>query len=191
MDTAECLVSYKDKKLGKWVQHQRILLPRATFQRFRKQRLDEIGFDWDPHEADWEEGFRYLRSTRSARVIVAFRIDHKENGFRLGQWVRVQRHNADTCLHHADNNWTSLDLLGPLMDADWAEGFRYLTIYKKREGHCRVPASHKEDGFRLGRWVIRQRQRKRSLSRNVDEDWTNLDLFGTRSKRIGRKDFVI
>jgi len=28
---------------------------------------------------------------------------------------------------------------------------RASAIYKEREGHCRVPRSHEENGFRLGR----------------------------------------
>src|SRR5262249_8834300 len=70
-------VTYKDKKLTKWVQHQRTFARKGILSTARKQRLDDIGFEWDPRETDW------------------------------------------------------------------AEGFRYLTIYKKREGHCRVPATHK------------------------------------------------
>jgi hypothetical protein len=37
--------------------------------------------------------------------------------------------------------------------ADWEDGFYKLQQFHSRESHCRVPQSHKEDGFRLGQWV--------------------------------------
>jgi hypothetical protein len=69
-----------------------------------------------------------------------------------------------------------LDELGfvwdPLQTAS-AEGIRHLTMYKEREGHCRVPNAHKENGYPLGRWVVNRRQNKESLSevrqRQLDE----------------------
>jgi hypothetical protein len=35
-----------------------------------------------------------------------------------------------------------------------------LTLYKTREGHCRVPRNHKERGLQLGHWVNSQRANK-------------------------------
>jgi len=74
-----------------------------------------------------------------------------------------------------------LDELGFVWNAletKWAEGLRYLTIYKEREGHCRVPVTHKENGFPLGYWVSNRRQNKLILSearrQQLDElgfDW--------------------
>jgi hypothetical protein len=167
-------LAYKDKKLGKWVQHQRSFANKGTLLPFRKRRLDNIGFNWDPHETDWEEGFRYLTMYKERDGDCLVPVDHKENGFRLGQWIRTQRRNADTI---STSRRERLDELGFVWDAPheagWEEGFRYLKMYREREGHCRVPGSHEEDGYRLGRWVIKRRQRKRSLSkerqRRLDE----------------------
>jgi superfamily II DNA or RNA helicase len=179
-------LTYKDKKLGKWVQHQRSFANRGKLSTFRKGRLDNIEFDWDPYEADWEEGFRYLTMYKEREGDCLAPVDHKENGFRLGQWIRSQRRNADTI---STSRRERLDELGFVWDSSWdadwgswGEGFRYLTIYQKRVGHCRVPRNHEEDGYRLGQWVSKQRQRKRSLSkerrRRLDElgfVWDPLD----------------
>ena len=35
--------------------------------------------------------------------------------------------------------------------------------YKDREGHCRVPLGHRENEYKLGRWVNKQRTRKESM----------------------------
>ena len=42
----------------------------------------------------------------------------------------------------------------------WEKGFDHLKIYHAREGDCLVPSTHKEDGFRLGGWVGKQRSAK-------------------------------
>jgi superfamily II DNA or RNA helicase len=156
--------AYKDKKLGKWVQHQRSFANKGILSTARKQRLDDIGFEWDLHETDWAEGFRYLTIYEEREGHCRVLATHKENGFPLGQWVRTQRGNADTLSAPRRQQLDELGFVWDPYETDWAEGFRYLTIYKEREGHCRVPLSHMEDGFRLRGWVNKQRQNKQTLS---------------------------
>jgi hypothetical protein len=46
----------------------------------------------------------------------------------------------------------------------WEKGFTALKHFKAREGHCRVPRGHQEGSFKLGTWVVNQRNRKDALS---------------------------
>jgi superfamily II DNA or RNA helicase len=57
----------------------------------------------------------------------------------------------------------------------WDEMYGRLQAYKEREGHCRVPATHTENGFGLGAWVKWQRWRKDTLS---EERRKRLDELG-------------
>jgi len=43
----------------------------------------------------------------------------------------------------------------------WNEGYDHLVAYHTREGDCRVPRDHKENGHPLGVWVNNQRQLRR------------------------------
>jgi hypothetical protein len=43
-------------------------------------------------------------------------------------------------------------------------GFAALRQFKSREGHCRVPRGHEEGNFKLGTWVVNQRNRRNNLS---------------------------
>jgi hypothetical protein len=47
-----------------------------------------------------------------------------------------------------------------LFSARWDEMHTLLEHFKKREGHCYVPQTHKEDEANLGIWVNNQRNLK-------------------------------
>jgi hypothetical protein len=144
--------------LGQWVGNWR--KKKQTLSEARRQQLDELGFVWDPFETDWAEGLRYLTIYKAREGHCRVLPKHRENGFPLGEWVRGQRGNADTLSAPRRQQLDELGFVWNPIETDWAEGLRYLTIYKEREGHCRVPHPHKENGFRLGQWVHRQRHQE-------------------------------
>jgi hypothetical protein len=174
-------------RLGGWVRAQRDNADKLSAP--RRQQLDELGFDWDPFEMDWAEGFRYLTIYKQREGHCRVPFSHMENGFRLGGWVNKQRHNQNL----SEARRQQLDELGfdwDPFETDWAEGFRYLTIYKEREGHCRVPYKHMENGFRLGQWVGHRRDNADKLSaprrQQLDElgfDWDPLETAWTEGLR--------
>jgi hypothetical protein len=45
----------------------------------------------------------------------------------------------------------------------WEKGFAALKHFKAREGNCRVPRGHQEGRFKLGTWVVNQRNRRDAL----------------------------
>ena len=61
----------------------------------RRQRLEALGFVWDPFEVQWEEGCRSLAIFRQREGHCRVPKSHHEQGFRLGQWVGVQRSTRD------------------------------------------------------------------------------------------------
>ncbi|MGO8964761.1 helicase associated domain-containing protein [Mycobacterium sp.] len=69
---------------------------RASSARWARswERLDQLpGWEWEPHKANWEQGFRRLQqyvdqhgdAQIEAKYITA-------DGYRLGAWVAQQRH---------------------------------------------------------------------------------------------------
>jgi len=152
-------------ELGTWVGKQRARHRQGTIAPDRRRRLDSLpGWTWDALKASWEEGFanlvRFVEREGHARVPARWR----ENGYRLGQWVTVQRTNfAAGRLDKVRGNrlealprWT----WEPFAEA-WDEGFAHLQRFVGREGHARVPYGHRADGFRLGQWVANQRAKYR------------------------------
>ncbi len=159
-------------RLGRWVVKQRSRLrfrQRGEFAE-RRCRLETLpGWLWDTSEADWEDGFahleRFVARERHARVPK----EHCGDGYRLGAWVGVQRAGARKGTLRSERR-ARLEAL-PLWtwevpESAWEKGFAALQRFVEREGHARVAHDHREDGFRLGRWVSHQRvlQRRGDLS---------------------------
>jgi superfamily II DNA or RNA helicase len=149
-------------RLGQWVSVQRGNKDRLSCQ--RHERLDELGFIWDPSEADWQEGLRYLTAYKKRTGHCRVPALYKEQGYPLGWFVRKQRTLQDTLSKERQQKLNDLDFVWDPRNTDWEKGFHYLTRYKKRTGHCRVAADHIENGFRLGQWVQKRRERPNILS---------------------------
>ena len=111
----------------------------------RKARLDALGFDWTPHETDWEAGFGMLKSyyQREGHCDVPQQYTRK-TGTPLGNWVSVQRLKKDKLSPERRHRLEELGFIWDAREAAWEEGFHHLKLYKEREGHCNVPARHKE-----------------------------------------------
>ena len=141
----------------------------------RRQRLDALGFVWDPLAAQWDEGVHFLEIYRQREGHYLVPTSHREQGYRLGQWVGVQRTAQDTL---SPERRARLDALGFVWDplaAQWDKGVHFLEFFREREGHCRVPDNHREEAFRLGGWVREQRTAQDTLS---PERRARLDALG-------------
>ena len=92
-------------------------------------------------------------------------LDRSAAGYRLGQWVGMQRRNKDSLSPERRERLEALAgwVWYPHATA-WEEGYGQLTIYVQTEGHARVPATYRTAvGNRLGQWVGVQRRNKDSL----------------------------
>src|SRR5580704_5840301 len=69
-------------KLGQWVDRQRTSKDEISPE--RRQRFDEIGFVWDPHEEAWEEGFAALTTFKTHENHCRVPQRHIEGAFKLG-----------------------------------------------------------------------------------------------------------
>jgi Helicase associated domain len=152
-------------RLGQWVSVQRSV--KRTMKSDRRQRLEALPrWSWNAFSDKWEEGFSHLKQFSErvgyCRVSQSYTTD---DGYRLGQWVSVQRAKKETM--EPDRRQRLEALLGwswdPFFD-QWEEGFSRLKDFSGRLGHCRVLYSYKcDDDYRLGQWVTAQRRKKDQL----------------------------
>jgi Fe2+ transport system protein FeoA/DNA-binding TFAR19-related protein (PDSD5 family) len=149
-------------RLGNWVSHQR--KDKDTMSPECRQRLDALGFVWKVLSSQWEEGFSALQMfhQREGHCLVPMR--YREQSFPLGQWVGVQRRSRETMSPERRQRLEALGFVWDTLTAAWGKGFRSLQLFHQREGHCRVPQGHREQGFRLGVWVSEQRLAKATMS---------------------------
>jgi superfamily II DNA or RNA helicase len=150
-------------RLGQWVRVQRTTKSTLSYERL--SRLDVLGFIWDSRNEQWEQGFSLLSMFKQREGHCLVKINHLENGYRLGQWVGVQRTTKSTL---SDERLSRLNELGFIWDPineQWEQGFSSLSAFKQREGHCFIPRNHIENGFKLGGWITNQRTRKLTLSK--------------------------
>jgi len=118
---------------------------------------DRLGVSWD-------EWFGRLVTFKEREGHCRVPAGHKEGAYRLGQWVATQRASKATLMPERLELLDEIDFIWDVLDADWEEGFAALKVFKKREGHCRVPQAHKEGDHRLGIWVGTQRAKKANLT---------------------------
>ena len=152
-------------RLGAWVNFQRF--SKETMREERHQRLESLdGWTWDALTDSWEEGYEQLRRYYEAendRRVTAKLVTH--DGYRLGQWVSVQRMKQDTM--SVDRRQRLEKLTGWSWDARsdwWEEGYKQLKRYCEANGKSQMSASFvTEDGYRLGIWVGNQRHRTANM----------------------------
>lgn len=173
----------EDRRLAKWVQHQREYKKQGGLNADRIQQLDMMGFIWEPTEALWEEMFARL-------VAFSERIGHcnvprTHEDEALSNWIGTQRVWKKRNKMPVDRI-DRLNNIGFVWDpnqADWEENLGKLSDYKARFGHTNVPAVWSEDRL-LGKWLrwLRTARKKNKLSieriKQLEElgfDWAPFD----------------
>ena len=134
---AECLLATRPMTVIGSVSGLRVReQAKDTMDPDRRQRLEALpGWSWDVLSDQWEEGFSHLKqfSEREGhcRVPQGYKTD---DGYRLGQWVGVQRTTKDTM--DPDRRQRLEALPGWSWDAlsdKWEEGFSHLkAVFRTR-----------------------------------------------------------
>jgi superfamily II DNA or RNA helicase len=159
--------------LGTWSSVQRA--NRDKLPPERRKRLDDLGFDWEILKSQWEDGYRHLASFVTEHGHSQVPLTYvSADGYRLGQWVHRQRHKQVDSARKS-----RLDALGFEWERPrdpWEKGIKELALYVQQNGQCRVPIGYlSSSGFRLGRWVSKQRMKRSKLTSQCQK---RLDALG-------------
>jgi superfamily II DNA or RNA helicase len=148
--------------LGFWITIQRMRKRQGALGARRMGLLEALpGWQWDPHDEQWDEGYERLVALVGRRGHAAVPAKYQEEGFRLGGWVSKQR---DLYLkgQMADDRAQRLEALPGWIwrphQTRWDKGYGFLLKFVEREGHAEVPDQHWEGEYLLGQWVRVQRR---------------------------------
>jgi len=160
-----CLVGQQYKTdgygLGAWVSQQRLY--GSKLDPIRTQKLDQLGFVWDPLIQRWLVNYSklekfYIREGHSKVPKV-----YSEDGFKLGSWVSNLRSKKGDLSPNQIHELDAVDFVWNINEGSWLIGYEKLQSFFEREGHSLVPQRHLEDGYGLGSWVNKQRLEKEVL----------------------------
>lgn len=153
-------------RLGVWVRARRQDRRLGRLTEDRTRRLAQIpGWRWHSHDGEFERRLEAL-----SRVLLRCGPAGLANGTSeekpsLRKWVARCRAEYRAGRLAPEQVAALESLAGWSWDresAHFERGLELLARYAEREGHARVRLDHREDGFALGWWVVRQRQRFRA-----------------------------
>jgi Helicase associated domain len=179
-------------RLGQWARANRDRLSKSpnlqgSLQDERRRRLEELGFAWNLVHATWEEGFNRLKTYREREGHCRVPRFHTEDTFRLGRWVASQRGRRETLSADHRSLLETVGFVWDPLDVAWDHAIECLKRFKERAGHCEVPIDFQVNGFRLGKWVSRQRQRRGKLSEQRRQQLNGLG-FVWKVRRDARRE---
>jgi hypothetical protein len=156
----------QDKSLGRWVSEQRTLYTWNEMRLDRKELLDKLDFVRrvdiaDNNAKSWEQQYEELVEFRrkNGHCFVPQRYEQDK---ALGYWVQTQR-GLNTKNEMRQDRKKQLDELDFVWRVEfagsgkqWREQYEKLVEFKRKKGHCMVPARYEHDKA-LGKWVAKQR----------------------------------
>lgn len=109
--------------------------------------------------------YEVLRDYALKRETAAVARTCTYQGVSLGFWVARQRQARDRLTRQQQDLLEALPLwTWSPRSSRWDDVYALLVTYAERTGSAKVPRTHRESGFGLGKWVSRMRSRRRSLS---------------------------
>ncbi len=157
--------------LGSWIANLRTCRRSQSRRQYltpqRIAELDAIGMVWRVSDRLWERYWAACTAYRSTHPNLDVPSDYvTEDGIRLGAWIRsirTARRNPEKYGALSPERVEALDRLGMVWDKasnlQWEQGYVHASEYREAHGHLQVPAAYvAADGYRLGRWIARQRE---------------------------------
>ena len=156
--------------LGRWIAYLRNRKQECLTED-RLQRLNSIGMRWDAFDAKWEKRFaqaqQYYLEHGDLQIPATYRA---EDGFGLGMWIVNQRKARKGIAGKTpltDEQICRLNAIGMQWDtlfaSQWNSAYSEAKNYYETNGNLNVPYSYcTSSGFKLGKWISRQRNAKLS-----------------------------
>jgi len=155
-----CRVPFRraeSSELAHWVSTQRQFYRKGKLSKGRIQKLEAIGFKWEPASDGWQQMFEELKAFKQKEGHCS--VPRKSRALKLAAWVLNQRRLfgkgklSKVRIRQLEEIGFEWD---PFENA-WHQLFGELVAFKRREGHCAVPANSARNAP-LARWAKKQQQ---------------------------------
>lgn len=173
LDIPQAMLAEDGYRLGVWIGWQRRAHHAGKLAPERMAALDELGMVWNPSRTAWERGYDEAVAYHDRHGHLAVPAGHTTpSGHKLGTWIVRQRKLFENKKLTAEQV-TMLDEAGMIwrpLDHAWQQAYQHACAFRERNGHLDVIATFKTgDGFRLGNWIINQRQAHRDNQLAADK----------------------
>ena len=167
-----CMIGGFD--LGKWIAYQRNRRKSGKLPAERVAKLEEIGMVWDATEAKWELHYAQAKAFFEENGHLNIPGDYRtEDGFLLGMWVAGQRKARTGEGKGKKLSQAQIDKLTAIgmvwdgtFDAQWQSAYARAEEYYRQNGDLNIPYIYcTADGYKLGRWLARQKSAKKAPGR--------------------------
>lgn len=195
----------KDGSLGNWVMIQRLQYglkqkgKKNTLSDERMEALNELEFEWDIHEASWEEKYNELKECMKENEIETSSTSRSSTGNssstttypqHLVVWIAVQRaeykykqqglhshltNEREKKLNSINFDWKVDGDRKKQREAAWMRNFEMLKKYQNEHGTCRVPVRKEQavEEKSFSHWVRDQRRYYKAISNGLDAPMTD------------------
>lgn len=145
-----------DPSLSIWVGNQRG--KKEILSNERKNRLNDLGFDWVVFDTAWETNYRKLLEfkTKYGNFIISHSIDSP-----LSVWATDQRSSRKNLSPDKIKKLNDINFDWKPRSQRWEKNFQNLLVFRHTYGHCEVPRNFQDTN--LSNWVHNQRRRKKSI----------------------------
>ena len=160
----------KTAKLGYWVTTQRMNRKNNLLSKEQINRLEEIGFDWEPIKNRWEQNYIELEKYKNTKGDCNVPQRFEENQ-QLASWVHNQRYRykINKLSKTRINKLEKLGFSWGVEIRSWDDWFNELIAYNKKYGHLNVSQVDPDEEYRaLGKWLNNQRHSKQKGTLNSE-----------------------
>ena len=159
-----------EKSIGSWVLNQRGLYKKKKLQKDRINKLNFIGFVWDPFETSWEQQFKDYKLFKEKENREPSYLSNVPKEKLLVRWVSDQRENCKKnrlSKSHLDK-LNSIGFTWDQLEASWDQSFRDYQIFKEKYDREPSQSSKDQSEIFINRWVGNQRKnyKKNKLSKD-------------------------
>jgi superfamily II DNA or RNA helicase len=153
----------ENKALATWVGVQRNLNNSNSkrLTQYRKDKLDAIGFEWNPIATQWNKMFFKLKEFKEKNGHC--NIPQRDSLFpQLGTWAVEQRkdYKKKKLSSYQIERLKSIDFVFDILNERWNRLYSELCLFKEKNKHCDVTRDYVEN-IALATWIAEQRKARR------------------------------